>query len=89
MRPYRTDGNPILSLYNAMNWNFSAYGPYFTDSDSMSGQSGGPHWETVNGQKMIWGVLSTSISLAGVAFATWGTGPTMINAINILRVAYP
>ncbi|KAF7186434.1 Glutamyl endopeptidase [Pseudocercospora fuligena] len=86
-RPYRTDGNPIEG-YRA--WDCDGTAPYYTDTDCAGGQSGGPHWENINGRRYIWGTLSVTFDGGnGVAWAGWGSGNEMVNAIIKARRDYP
>ncbi|CAM1510936.1 Fc.00g084490.m01.CDS01 [Cosmosporella sp. VM-42] len=87
-RPYRTNGNPIQGFRS--NWDCDANGPYYTDTDCMGGQSGGAHWESTSNGPMIWGTLSVTFDGGnGVAWAGWGSGNEMLDAIIRLRNEYP
>lgn len=87
-RPYRTNGNPIQGFRS--NWDCDSTGPYYTDTDCMGGQSGGPHWENTNSGPMIWGTLSVTFDAGNdVAWAGWGSGNEMLDAIIRFRNEFP
>lgn len=84
-RPYRTPGNTIQSFRP---WDCDATGPFYTDTDCMGGQSGGPHWQDDNGP-YIWGTLSVTFGLGSEAWAGWGSGDQMLNTVIDLRNEFP
>lgn len=86
-RPYRTPGNPVQSFRP---WDCDATGPYYTDTDCMGGQSGGPHWENTAGGPMIWGTLAVTFDGGnGVAWSGWGSGNEMLDAVLRYRSEFP
>jgi|UniRef100_A0A8H7TPK5 V8-like Glu-specific endopeptidase len=85
-RPYRTNGNTVQSFRA---WDCDSTGPFYTDTDTMGGQSGGPHWQNVNGSPYIWGTLSVTFGSGTVAWAGWGSGDGMVSTIGRLRAEYP
>jgi V8-like Glu-specific endopeptidase len=85
-RPYRTPGNRI---HGNRAWDCDGTAPYYTDTDAMGGQSGGPHWETRDSGPYIWGTLSVTFGQGNVAWAGWGSGADMLNTLSSLRREYP
>ncbi|KAI9903439.1 hypothetical protein N3K66_002791 [Trichothecium roseum] len=86
-RPYRTNGNPIQSFRP---WDCDATGPFYSDTDCMGGQSGGPHWENTGDGPMVWGTLSVTFDGGnGVAWSGWGSGNEMLDAVIRMRNDYP
>lgn len=89
MRPYRTNGNAIEEWRS--NFDCDRTGPFYTDTDAAGGQSGGPLWENLLGRKRyVWGTLSVTFDGGdGVAWAGWGSGNEMVNAVIKARIEYP
>lgn len=86
-RPYRQDGNPVQSFRP---FDCDSTGPFYTDTDAMGGQSGGPHWEMAADGQYVWGTLSVTFDGGnGVAWSGWGSGNEMIDAINRWRSEFP
>lgn len=86
-RPYRTPGNSIQSFRA---WDCDATGPYYTDTDCMGGQSGGPHWENAGDGAYIWGTLAVTFDGGnGVAWSGWGSGNEMLDAVIRFRNEFP
>jgi V8-like Glu-specific endopeptidase len=86
-RPYRTPGNSIQSFRP---WDCDATGPYYTDTDCMGGQSGGPHWENASDGAYIWGTLAVTFDGGnGVAWSGWGSGNEMLDAVIRYRSEFP
>ncbi|KAF7561031.1 hypothetical protein G7046_g3105 [Stylonectria norvegica] len=87
-RPYREYGNPVWSARS--NWDCDSTGPYYTDTDCMGGQSGGPHWEATSSGPYIWGTLSVTFDGGnGLAWAGWGSGNQLVDAVGRTRSEYP
>lgn len=84
-RPYRTPGNTVQSFRP---WDCDSTGPFYTDTDTMGGQSGGPHWQD-DGGPYIWGTLSVTFGQGTVAWAGWGSGNQMLDTVSSLRSQYP
>ncbi|KAG9254760.1 trypsin-like cysteine/serine peptidase domain-containing protein [Emericellopsis atlantica] len=86
-RPYRTPGNTVQSFRP---WDCDATGPFYTDTDCMGGQSGGPHWENTGDGAYIWGTLSVTFDGGnGVAWSGWGSGNEMLDTVLRLRSEFP
>ena len=85
-RPFRTDGNPILG---DREWDCDGTAPFYTDTDCMGGQSGGPIWEDTDGGAMIWGALSVTFGAGDVAWAGWGSGQEMLDTVLAKRDEFP
>jgi V8-like Glu-specific endopeptidase len=85
-RPYRTPGNTVQSFRP---WDCDSTGPFYTDTDCMGGQSGGPHWQDDNGSPYIWGTLSVTFGQGSTAWAGWGSGNEMLDTIGRLRAEFP
>ena len=85
-RPYRTDGNPVLG---DREWDCDGTAPFYTDTDCMGGQSGGPIWEDTDGGALIWGTLSVTFGAGDVAWAGWGSGQDMLNTVIQKREEFP
>lgn len=86
-RPYRTPGNTVQSFRP---WDCDATGPFYTDTDCMGGQSGGPHWENTPDGQMIWGTLAVTFDAGnGVAWSGWGSGNEMLDAVLRYRSEFP
>lgn len=85
-RPYRTPGNTVQSFRP---WDCDATGPFYTDTDCMGGQSGGPHWQDQSDGAYIWGTLSVTFGQGTTAWAGWGSGNQMLDTIGNLRAQYP
>lgn len=84
-RPFRTPGNTVQSFRP---WDCDSTGPFYTDTDAMGGQSGGPHWQEDNGP-YIWGTLSVTFGLGTQAWAGWGSGNQLLDTLGQLRSQYP
>jgi V8-like Glu-specific endopeptidase len=86
-RPYRTDGNPILG---DRPFDCDATGPFYTDTDAMGGQSGGPFFEFADDGAYIWGTLAVTFDGGnGLAWAGWGSGDQMLDAVLRYRSEFP
>lgn len=86
-RPYRTPGNTVQSFRP---WDCDSTGPFYTDTDCMGGQSGGPHWESTADGHMIWGTLAVTFDGGnGVAWSGWGSGNEMLDAVIRYRSEFP
>ena len=82
-RPYRQTG---ITVHSKRTFDCDATGPFYTDTDTAGGQSGGPHWETdKNGGKWIWGALSISVRGPKETYAGWSSGNQMVATISRLR----
>jgi V8-like Glu-specific endopeptidase len=66
-----------------------ASGPFYTDTDTWGGQSGGPFWETTTSGPYIWGTLSITVTSSASTYAGWASGNVMMQAITNLRSEYP
>ena len=86
-RPYRTPGNTVQSFRA---WDCDGTGPFYTDTDCEGGQSGGPHFENSADGPMIWGTLAVTFGAGdGVAWAGWGSGNEMLDAVLRARAEFP
>lgn len=86
LRPYRVQGNPILS---SKPWDCDGLGPVYTDTDVSGGQSGGPLWGRVGDKRYIWGTLSVGIQSGGESWSGWASGQDMVSAIDRVRRDFP
>ncbi|EXF79301.1 hypothetical protein CFIO01_02036 [Colletotrichum fioriniae PJ7] len=86
-RPYRqTD----ITVHSKRTFDCDSTGPFYTDTDTMGGQSGGPHWELDgNGNRWIWGALSISVTSSAETYAGWASGSSMIDGILKMRADFP
>lgn len=86
-RPYRqTD----ITVHSKRTFDCDGTGPFYTDTDTMGGQSGGPHWELdANGNRWIWGALSITVTSSAETYAGWASGQEMINGIIKMRADFP
>ncbi|CAH0020263.1 unnamed protein product [Clonostachys rhizophaga] len=86
-RPFRQTNNKVLAEHG---YGCDTYGPLSTNTDCAGGQSGGPFWETLDGNKYyIWGALSVGVTSGGKAWAKWGSGNTMVSTVGRLRTEFP
>jgi len=85
-RPYRTPGNTVQSFRT---WDCDSTGPFYTDTDCMGGQSGGPHWENTGDGPMIWGTLAVTFDGGDQAWSGWGSGSEMLDAVLRAREDFP
>lgn len=85
-RPYRVQGNPILS---SKPWDCDGLGPVYTDTDVSGGQSGGPLWGRVGDKRYIWGTLSVGIQSGAESWSGWASGQEMVSAIDRVRRDFP
>jgi V8-like Glu-specific endopeptidase len=74
---------------SAMSLNCDATGPFYSDTDCETGQSGGPFWEDQSDGPYVWGVLSITVTSPQTTYAGWASGSDMLNSINNLRNEYP
>lgn len=85
-RPYRVKNNTIQDFRP---WDCDATGPFYTDTDTAGGQSGGPLWEDKTDGSYIWGTLSVTFEAGETAWAGWGSGGQLIREVQNLRREFP
>lgn len=89
-RPYRVDGNPIYeNPPGRTQFDCDEFGPFYTDTDCMGGQSGGPIWEMDGDDAFIWGTLAVTGVNDGTAWSGWGSGDEMLGAIDFALSEFP
>ena len=86
-RPYRQTG---IAVHSRKTFDCDLSGPFYTDTDTAGGQSGGPHWELDGaGNRYICGALSISVTSSEWTYAGFASGNQMIDVIIRRRIEYP
>ncbi|CAH0036289.1 unnamed protein product [Clonostachys rhizophaga] len=80
-----------ITVFGDRTFDCDGTGPFYTDTDAVGGQSGGPHWlPDEEGNRWIWGALSIGVSYgAGQGYSGFSSGAEMIDAINQMREEFP
>jgi V8-like Glu-specific endopeptidase len=85
-RPYIHSNTKI---HSSTSLDCDSSGPFYSDTDTMGGQSGGPFWENASSGAYIWGTLSITVTSSLATFAGWASGSQILESINRLRSEYP
>lgn len=86
-RPYR---QIYTTIHSRRTFDCDSTGPFYTDTDTAGGQSGGPTWEIDDaGNRYVWGALSITVQSSAETYAGWASGNQLVSTIGKLRKEFP